>query len=118
MLRCPPGTVEWPAIGSPLCLPPGVTPREAARKYEREHPEDVMPSPWNAIGETTIPDRQRSVHMASEAVAVFAVAPFMFWLAFRKDLPGWARAASGLIGAGTLLIDGYLLLQYSQQEQA
>lgn len=75
--------------------------------------EDIGP-----LGDTMIPSHQRQVHMTSEAVAVFAVAPFMFWLAFRKDLPKWARIASGLIGAGTVLIDGYLLMQYAKTNEA
>lgn len=58
-----------------------------------------------------VTEGQRNLHVSSEAVAVFAVAPFMFWLAF-QDLPKWARRTSAVIGLGTVLVDGYLLLQY------
>ena len=93
------------------------------RIHQYKHVPDNAPSiDWweteiGPIGDTMIPSRQRQVHMVSETVAVLAVAPFMFWLALRKDLPKWARVASGLIGAGTVLIDGYLLFQYAKQQE-
>lgn len=62
----------------------------------------------------TITRTQRHVHVAAETVAVFAVVPFMGYLATRKELPDWARATSGAIALGTLIIDGGLLLAYTK----
>jgi hypothetical protein len=63
----------------------------------------------------TISRGQRHVHVAAESVAVFAVVPFMVYLATRKELPDWARASSAIIAGGTLLIDGGLLLSYTRK---
>lgn len=60
---------------------------------------------------------QRTIHVTSESIAVFLVAPFMFWLATRKELPDWSRTASAVIGAGTLMVDGGLLLSYLKKEK-
>lgn len=60
---------------------------------------------------------QRTIHVASESIAVFLVTPFMFWLATRKELPSWARTSSAVIGAGTLLVDGGLLVSYLKKEK-
>lgn len=69
---------------------------------------------WDGeLGDVVVSDRQRAVHVAAEAVAVFAVVPFMTYLATRRELPGWARAVSGVIAAGTLLVDGGLLWRYA-----
>ena len=76
--------------------------------------EDYFGNPLGEAPETCITDDQRELHVASEAVAVFAVTPFMFWLAAQKSLPDWARGASLVIGAGTLAVDGYLLWQYAR----
>ena len=61
---------------------------------------------------TCIPDDQREVHIIAESVAVFAVAPFMFWLSAQKALPEWARGVSFVVGAGTVAVDGWLLWKY------
>jgi len=69
---------------------------------------------WNPLGQADrypISRDQRGVHMVSEAFAVFAVVPFMFFLATRRHLPRWARWGSAIIGAGTLVIDGGLLVK-------
>jgi hypothetical protein len=63
-------------------------------------------------GDVVVSRGQRSVHVASESVAVLAVVPFMLYLATRKELPRWARIASGVIAAGTLVVDGGLLARY------
>lgn len=59
---------------------------------------------------------QRNVHVMSEAAAVLVAAPFSFWLAAQPTLPQWARVLSATIGAGTLLVDGGLLLSYLKKE--
>ena len=64
------------------------------------------------LGQCTISDNQRMLHVSAEAIAVLIAAPFSFWLAARPELPGWARALSAVIGAGTLAVDGYLVVSY------
>jgi hypothetical protein len=61
---------------------------------------------------TTITGGQRAAHVASEAVAVLAVAPFMFWLSREGALSPTARRISALIGIATLAVDGALLASY------
>lgn len=75
----------------------------------------IEPVRW--LGDVTIPDAQRDVHVAAETVAVVAVAPFMIWLAFQRGLPTWARVASAVIGVGTLVVDGGLLWKYSKESK-
>ena len=60
---------------------------------------------------------QRNVHVFFEALAVFLVAPFNFWLASRPELPKPARTACAVVGATTLVVDGGLLLQYLKQKE-
>lgn len=64
------------------------------------------------LGLIMIEEEQRNLHVVSETIAVVAVAPFMFWLAAREELPTWSRWVSGLIGLGTVLVDGGLLVRY------
>ncbi len=63
-----------------------------------------------------IPEEQRKLHVTTEAIAVFAVAPFMFYLTAQRKLPVWARAVSFGVGVGTLLVDGSLLLRNLQRQ--
>jgi hypothetical protein len=56
---------------------------------------------------------QETAHMVAETIAVVAVAPFMLWLAAQPTLPTWARWVSGIIGVGTLAVDGTLLYRYA-----
>jgi hypothetical protein len=56
-----------------------------------------------------IPESQRQLHATSEALAVVVAAPFLFWLSANPRLPPWARVTAAVMGAGTLLVDGYLL---------
>jgi hypothetical protein len=60
----------------------------------------------------TIPRSQRTLHVTSEAVALFAVAPFMIWLSGQKSLEPWARNYAMALGLGTILVDGFLLSRY------
>ncbi len=64
-----------------------------------------------------IPEAQRRVHIATEALALLVIAPFSFWIATRKELPPLARVTAGAIGVGTLLIDGALLLEWHRDDQ-
>jgi hypothetical protein len=79
---------------------------------ERVHVGEVLSQDERSV---TISRGQRHVHVAAETVAVFAVVPFMGYLATRKELPDWARATSGAIAVGTLIIDGGLLLSYTRK---
>lgn len=69
-----------------------------------------------ALAPACIPPEQRSVHVVTEAIAVFAVVPFMFWLATKRELPTWARGTSLAIAAGTLLVDGWLLTRFLREK--
>jgi len=54
-------------------------------------------------------DRQIKVHRSTEALSVYFQAPFMVYLATRKELPGWARVASLGLAVAILVVDGGLL---------
>lgn len=60
-----------------------------------------------------ITEKQKNIHVASEAVAVFLLAPYMLWASARVKDPGM-RNVFRTVAVGTLLIDGYLLFQYSK----
>jgi len=63
-------------------------------------------------GSVVISPEQRAKHVFWEGVAVFAAAPFSFWLASQKALPMWARVACGTMGAVTVYVDGTLLYSF------
>lgn len=65
-----------------------------------------------AVVTTCITPRQRDLHVATEAIALVAVAPFMLWLSRRRELEPWARRTALGIAVGTLVVDGYLLSRY------
>ena len=48
--------------------------------------------------------------LASQLISTFLVAPFMFWLAFQPVPPTVRLAAMG-IGAVSLVVDGWQLIQ-------
>ena len=56
---------------------------------------------------------QVRLHRASEVAAVFLAAPLLFYVAFVKSPPTWARVALALVATSTILIDGYLLTKWS-----
>lgn len=60
-----------------------------------------------------ISERQRDVHVASEAAAVALVAPFLIYAGTRKR-PLTPTEKKGLVAVGvmTLIVDGYLLNKY------
>lgn len=64
------------------------------------------------MNDVRITPTQRTLHMTTEAVALFAVAPFMIWISGQKSLEPWARKYAMALGLGTLLVDGYLLSRY------
>ena len=53
----------------------------------------------------TISPRQQKIHETTEWLSVLFVLPFCVYLATRKELPTWARAASGALGVGILYVD-------------
>ncbi len=56
---------------------------------------------------------QRTVHVATEAIAVFALAPFMAYLATRRrPLTDVERTGLWVMVGGTLLVDGVLLYRW------
>ena len=59
-----------------------------------------------------ISENQRSVHVVGEAAALVLVAPFMVWIAARRELPVGARLLGLGIAAGTLIVDGGLLIRW------
>ena len=61
-----------------------------------------------------ITENQRRAHIATELAALAVVMPFSFWLAGRRELPMAARALSGAIGVGTLVVDGIFIARYVQ----
>lgn len=67
------------------------------------------------IERVSITKAQRDVHVAAEILGLTVVAPFSFYLATRKTLPAWARAASAGVGLGSLILDGYLLSRYLEE---
>ena len=59
-----------------------------------------------------IPRSRKQIHVASEALAVVAVAPYLFWVSNQTGVAPNTRRMLRVIAAGTVLLDGYLLLQY------
>ena len=70
------------------------------------------------MSETRITEDQRRLHVAGEVAALVVVAPFMAWIATRKDLPPTARVLGATIGAATLVVDGVLLSRYLSQPKS
>ena len=63
---------------------------------------------------TTIPDHQRRIHVATEAMSVLLIAPFTAALTFNRRVPAWARAGLGIVTIGILVVDGWLLTQWKK----
>lgn len=60
------------------------------------------------------------MHRATEALAVFVLAPMQIWVGLQKryDLPMWFRASSIAFGVGTIVVDGGLLLRFWKAKRA
>jgi hypothetical protein len=54
---------------------------------------------------------QRTFHIITEALAL-PVGVFLIWLGRNEKLAQWKRLALIIIGAGNILIDGYMLLTW------
>lgn len=57
-------------------------------------------------------EKNLALHVFGEFLAIGLVAPFLTYVATRRELPRWTRLGSGLIAASTFAVDGYLLFQY------
>ena len=70
-------------------------------------------------GELVISRAQKRVHMTTEAFAVAIIVPWMLSLAFRKNprLTRLDKFAALFVAAGTLVVDGGLLLQFSKRRK-
>lgn len=56
---------------------------------------------------------KRRVHIGAERVAVFVVAPGLFWVSHRMPR-GKDRSFVQAVALGTLLVDGWLLTQWGR----
>lgn len=69
-------------------------------------------------GDIAISKVQRNVHVTSEAVAVFVVAPLTAYIAYSTPMmQPWAKTFLYTVAAGTLIIDGGLLFSYSRERK-
>lgn len=67
--------------------------------------------------EYLIPRAQRNIHVTFEALAVFVAAPALFYIAAtNKQMPAWQRGALAAIGGASVIVDGYLLVQYARSK--
>ncbi len=65
-----------------------------------------------------IPLKQARAHVRWELAAVFLVAPLLVYIGLtQSQLPTWQRVALLGTAAGTLLIDGSLLVDWQKQGQ-
>ena len=59
------------------------------------------------------PQKQKALHIASEAVALAIVAPALAYIAHSNPgLPRWQKVFLYGAAVGTALVDGYLLAQW------
>lgn len=60
-----------------------------------------------------VSSEQRQLHIATEAVAILGIAPFLLWLATRdRALTPPERAGLWVLFGGTLIVDGTLLYRW------
>lgn len=58
-----------------------------------------------------MPEAERMLHIITEALAI-PVGIFLIWLGITLNTKQWKKTALIIIGAGNLLIDGYMLLRW------
>lgn len=59
---------------------------------------------------------QQNVHVATESVAVFVIAPFLIDMAFRhKGLTRGQRMGLAMVAIGTVVVDGGLLFNFHRK---
>jgi hypothetical protein len=60
-----------------------------------------------------VPREQKQLHVAAEVAALTVVAPVTAYIALTSpEMKRWQRAFLLAVAAGTLAIDGYLLVQW------
>ena len=65
-------------------------------------------------GEEISPER-KNIHMASEAIAVLTIAPFLIAVGLsKKPIDPISKKVLVGLGVGTLVLDGYLLSKWKQ----
>ena len=64
-----------------------------------------------------VPQSQVSVHVVSEAVAVFAAVPLLLATAANPRPTDIQRRGLRALAVGTLLVDGWLLTQWARQRE-
>ena len=62
------------------------------------------------------PEDQAGLHMATEALSAFVLAPMVGYIALANpQMPAWQRYALYAIATGTIVVDGYLLTQWARR---
>lgn len=65
-----------------------------------------------------MPQQHKSLHMITEGLAIFVLAPYLLYLSLSQPLNMFHRIALIIIVILTLIIDGYFLIQwYLDNEQ-
>lgn len=68
---------------------------------------------------TRVSPAQRKIHVSTEAIAVFAIAPFLVWAASRdRKLNNVEKGLLVATAAGTVIVDGWLLHRFWRQQAA
>ncbi len=61
------------------------------------------------------PKKQRGLHIASEAFALFVIAPTLWHMSKKPTLNKDERDFLKVVAVGTVLVDGYLLAKWVQK---
>lgn len=70
------------------------------------------------MGKLAISEKQRGVHVATESLALFALVPFLGWVATRdRPLNARERGALLVVALGTVLVDGGLLIRMLKRKK-
>lgn len=59
-----------------------------------------------------MPQQHKSLHMITEGLAIFILAPYLLYLSLTQHLNIFHRIALIIIVILTLIIDGYFLIQW------
>ena len=63
----------------------------------------------------TVTEQQKHVHQVAETIALAVVVPGLVAIAASPRVPTPMRVFSGLTAAGTLIVDGWLLVQWAKE---
>jgi hypothetical protein len=64
-----------------------------------------------------MPQEQKYLHIVTETIAVFVLVPFLFTLSLNKSLNIYSRIFLFITAILTIIIDGYLLVQWILQPE-